>query len=189
MLQLKNESLKQSLLLGLPPKRIATHIPKMWSSYAKQINRVTKLIRNAIQDQYKEIVENSKGGPKKMRKALTKSLTEICKSAALSKSNEGGKVLTKDSDMLEALNHHFVSVGTNLAKKITSKPDDDCLKYVVSVNNRMTLNTINTKYVLDAIGRLKRMEKLQGPDKVTIKLAKDAAKFIASPLCAFSTPQ
>ena len=65
--------------------------------------------------------------------------------------NEGGKVLKKDSDMLEALNHHFVSVGTNLAKK----PDDDCLKYVVSVNNKMTLNTIHMKCVLDAIGRLK----------------------------------
>ena len=65
------------------------------------------------------------------------------------------KVLTKDLEMLDALNHHFVSIGTNLAKKITSKPDDDCLKYVVSVNNKMTLNAINTKYVLDAIRRLK----------------------------------
>ena len=71
-------------------------------------------------------------------------------STVLSNINEGGKVLKKDSDMLEALNHHFVSVGTNLAKKITSKPDDDCLKYVVSVNNKMTLNTITTEYVLDA---------------------------------------
>ena len=99
------------------PKRIATRIPEMWSSYAKQRNRVTKLIRNAIQDQFKEIVENSKGGPEKMWKTLTKSLTEICKSTVLSNSCEGGKVLTKDLDMLEALIHHIVSVGTNLAKK------------------------------------------------------------------------
>jgi len=89
--------------------------------------------------------------------------------------------------MLKALNHHFVSVGTNLANKITSKPDDDCLKYVVSVNNKMTLNTINMKYVLDAIGRLKN-GKAPGPDKVTIKLVKDAAKFIAYPiLCIFTS--
>ena len=83
--------------------------------------------------------------------------------------------------MLEELILHFVFVGTNLAKKITSKPDDDCLKYVVSVNNKMTLNTINTKYVLDAIGRLKN-EKASGPYKVTIQLAKDTAKFIAYPI-------
>ena len=89
--------------------------------------------------------------------------------------------------MFEALNHHFVSVGTNLAKKITSKPDDDSLKYVVSVNNKVTLNTINTKYVLDAIGWLKN-GKASSPDKVTIKLAKDAAKFIAYPImCIFNS--
>ena len=108
-------------------------------------------------------------------------------STVFSSSNEGGKVLTKDSDMLEALSHHFVSVGTNLAKKITSKPDDDCLKYVVSVNNKMTLNTFNTKYVLDAIGRLKN-GKASGPDEVTINVAKDAAKFIAYPImCIFNS--
>ena len=55
-------------------KRIATRIPEMRSSYAKQRNRVTKLIRSAFQDQYKEIVENSKGDPKKMWKTVNKVL-------------------------------------------------------------------------------------------------------------------
>ena len=51
----------------------------------------------------------------------------------------------------------------------------------------MTLNTINTKYGLDAIGRLKN-GKVSGPDKITIKLAKDAAKFIAYPIiCIFNS--
>ena len=167
-------------------KRIDTRIPEMWSSNAKQRNRVTKLIRNAIQDQYEEIVENSKGDPKKMWRTIDKVLNKDMQSTVLSNINEDGKVLIKDSDMLEALNH-FVSVGTNLAKKIISKPDDDCLKYVVSVNNKRTLNTINTKYVLDAIGRLKN-GKASGPDKVAIKLAKDAAKFIAYPImCIFNS--
>ena len=102
-------------------KRIATRIPNMWSSYAKQRNRVTKLIRNAIQDQYKQIVENSKGDPKKMWRTINKVLKKDIQSTVLSNINEGGKVLTKDLDMLEALNHHFVSVGTNLAKKSNFK--------------------------------------------------------------------
>ena len=122
-----------------------------------------------------------------MWRTINKVLNKDMQSTVLSNINEGGKVLTEDSDMLEALNRHFVSVGTNLAKKIISKPDDDCLKYVVSVNNKMTLNTINTKYVLDAIGRLKN-GKASGPDKITIKLAKDAAKFIAYPImCIFNS--
>ena len=67
-----------------------------------------------------------------------------------------------------------------MAKKITSKPDDDYIKYVVSANNKMTLNTSDTKYVLDAIGRRKN-GKASDPDKVSINLVKDAAKFIAYP--------
>ena len=69
----------------------------------------------------------------------------------------------------------------NLAKTITTKPDDDCLKHVVAVNSKLTLKTIDIKYVLDAIGRLKN-GKASGPDKVTIDLVKDAAKFIAYPI-------
>ena len=42
----------------------------------------------------------------------------------------------------------------------------------------MALNIINKKYVLGAIGRLKN-GKASGPDKITITLVKDAAKFIA----------
>ena len=79
----------------------------MWSSYAKQRNRVTKLIRNAIQDQYKEIVENSKGDPKKMWKTINNALNKDRQSTVLSNINEGGKVLTKDLDLLEALNRQF----------------------------------------------------------------------------------
>ena len=45
----------------------------------------------------------------------------------------------------------------------------------------MTFNRNNTKCALDAIGQLKN-GKASGPDKVTIKLAKDAANFIAYPI-------
>ena len=95
--------------------------------------------------------------------------------------------MTKDSDMLETLNHHFVSVGTSVAKKRTSKPDDESLKCVVSVNSEMTLNAIDTEYVLDAVGRLKN-GKASGPDTVTIYLVKDAAKRIVYPImCIFNS--
>ena len=85
-------------------KKIATRIPEMWSSYTKQRNRVTKLIRNSIQDQYKEIIEGSKGNPKKMWKAINRVLNKDKQSTVLSNINKDWKVLTKDSDMLEALN-------------------------------------------------------------------------------------
>ena len=49
-------------------------------------------------------------------KAINRVLNKDAQATVLSNINEDGKVLTKDSDMHEALNHHFVSVGTILAK-------------------------------------------------------------------------
>ena len=52
-----------------------------------------------------------------MWRTINKVLNKDMQSTVLSNINEGGKVLTEDSDILEALNHHFVSVGANLTKK------------------------------------------------------------------------
>ena len=59
--------------------------------------------------------------------------------------NKDGGVLKKYSDMPEAANHHFASIGAILPKQITSKPSDDCLKHGISVNSKVALNTIYTK--------------------------------------------
>ena len=83
--------------------------------------------------------------------------------------------------MLEALNHHFVSVGLNLAKQIDVKPDDDCLKHIIPVSDKLKFKAIDEGYVLHAISRLEK-GKAPGPDKVSVTLVQDAAKSISYPL-------
>ena len=99
-------------------KKMATKNPELWAAYARQRNNVTKEIRKAVEDHYKVLVEKNKGDPKKMWKTINKVLEKNVKSTALSSIENNGRTLTKECDMLEALNHHFVSVGLNLAKKI-----------------------------------------------------------------------
>ena len=96
-------------------QKIATRIPEMWSTYSKQRNRENQLIINSIRDHYIGIVENRKGDPKQMRNAINKVLNKDTKLTTLSNINKDRKILKKDSDMFEALNHHFVLVGTKLA--------------------------------------------------------------------------
>ena len=49
-------------------KKIAAKSPEIWSAYSKQRNKVTKEIRNSIQDYYKSLIEKNKGDPKKCGK-------------------------------------------------------------------------------------------------------------------------
>ena len=162
-------------------KKMATQNPEMWSLYTKQRKRVTKEIRNSIQDHYKNLINESNGDPKKMWKTINRVLDKDVKSTNLSAIESEGKTLTKEHDMLEALNRHFVSVGPYLAKQISSKSDDDCLKHIIPENREMLFQTVDEEYVLNAINRLEK-GKASGPDKVTITLVKDAASSIAYPL-------
>ncbi len=135
-------------------KKNATRNPEMWSLYTRQRNRVTTEIRNSIQDHYANIINESKGDPKKMWKTINRVLEKDVKSTTLSAIESEGKTLTKERDMLEALNRHFVSVGPNLAKQIGSKSDDDRLKHIIPENSEMIFETVNEEYVFNAINRL-----------------------------------
>ena len=58
------------------------------------------------------------------------------------------------------------------------KSEDDCLKHITPVRDRMKLKAIDEAYVLNAISRLEK-RKASGPDKVSVTLVQDAAKSIS----------
>ena len=174
-------SIRKSMATRDRLKKIAIKNPEMWPLYTKQRNRATKEIRNSIQDHYKALINESNGNPKKMWKTINRVLDKDVKLTNLSAIESEGKTLTKEYDMLEVLNRHFVSVGSDLAKHIRSNSDDDCLKHIIPESREMLFQTVDEEYVLNAINWLGK-GKASGPDKVTITLVKDAANSIAYPL-------
>ena len=116
-----------------------------------------------------------------MWKTINRVLDKDVKMTNFSAIESEGITLTKEYDMLKALNRHFVSVGPVIAKHIRFNTDDDCLKHMIPESREMLFQTIDEEYVLNAINRLEK-GKASGPDKVTITLVKDAAISIAYPL-------
>ena len=116
-----------------------------------------------------------------MWKTINRVLDKDVKSTTLSSLEIDGTTLTKERDVLEALNCHFVSVGPKLAGSIETRPSDNCLQHITPINDEMLFRTVDKKYVMNAINQLKN-GKASGPDKVTITLVKDACEFIAHPL-------
>ena len=117
-----------------------------------------------------------------MWKTINRVLEKDVKSTTISSCNENnGHTLTKEWDMPQALNHHFVAVALNLTKQIDVKLEDDCLKHITSVRDKMKFKAIDKGYVLNAIGRLGK-GKASGPDKVSVALVQDAPKSTSYPL-------
>ena len=114
-------------------KRELEKSPEKWPAYRKLRNQVTKEIRDAIRDYYRQLIDENIGNPKKMWKAINKVFGKKENSVKFwSVEIEGKYLLTRERDILEALNQHFVSVGPNLAKKSTAKPGDECLQTITS---------------------------------------------------------
>ena len=111
-------------------KQEAEKSPGEWSAYKQLRNKVTRQKRNTISDYYHGLIDENIGNPKKMWKAINKVLDKNENSVKLSSVEVEDKCLTRERDVLETSNRHFVSVGTNLAKKIVSRPGDDCLQNI-----------------------------------------------------------
>ena len=88
--------------------------------YKKQKNKTRKMIREAQENYYKELFDEKQNGMKQMWKHLGTLLNP--------KRNKGPQTIlrlfanntniTENSKIAEAMNHHFCSIGENLASKI-----------------------------------------------------------------------
>ena len=65
-----------------------------------------------------------------MWETINKVLGKKDNSVKLSSVDVDGKYLTREHDVLDALNRHFVSVGPTLAKDIVSRPGDNYLQNI-----------------------------------------------------------
>ena len=138
-------------------------------------------MRNTISDYYHGLIDENIGNPKKMWKAINKVLDKNENSVKLSSVEVDGKCLTRERDVLETLNRHFVSVGTNLAKKIVSRPGDDCLQNIKTEQKVMKFKIIDSSFILNAIKQLKN-GKAAGPVRVPTKIVKDVGDLVSKPL-------
>ena len=117
-----------------------------------------------------------------MWKAINRVLNRDSASKYISSLNVNGKVMTGDSELAEALNQHFVSVGPKLAEKIKTTPNDNPLKYIKPNDSAtLILKPVTNSQVLKGLKELKN-GKACGPDKIPTTLVKDAANFISYPL-------
>ena len=92
-----------------------------------------------------------------------------------------GRTLTKEKDIAEALNQHFVTVGPKLIEKLESKNEDDPLIKINANNKKFEFTLIDNTYVLNAISKLKN-GKAPGPDTISRRLVKDSGDLIWKPL-------
>ena len=173
---LKGLMMKRDIL-----NREAVKSSEKWPVYRKLRNKVTKETRDTIKDYYQRLIDENMGNLKKVWKAINKVLGKTENSVKLSSVEVEGICLNRERDILEALNQHFVSVGPRLAKKIATKPGDDCLQTITSKQKEMKFRTVTSMHILNEINKL-GVGKAAGPDNIPTTVVKDVGGIVAKPL-------
>ena len=123
-------------------KRAAVKFPEKWSMYKQLRNAMTKKIKFAIQSYNHGIINEHQHNPKKMWQIINKDLDRSSNSAIPTSLTVKGKKLS---------NHHFVSVGQNLAVQIEQNSNDDPLKPITQEESLISFTPVDCNYVRKAI--------------------------------------
>ena len=97
-----------------------------------------------------------------------------------------GKTLSNHSEIVNALNEYFSSIGPSLASKITNSEKNYSDYLNRTITSTFTFDAVNKKDVLKIIHQMKSKTS-SGPDELSMKILKLMKEYIAEPLAILAT--
>ena len=157
------------------------------TGYKKLWNKVTSELRARVQEYYHNLIDETQNNSKTQNKDMWKTINKVLHrnsnhTVAQNIIFEGTK-LKSPSQILEAFNKHFTTVGPKLAEKIEIQPSDDPLKYLgdKTGGTKFKLQPVGVGYVYRAIKALNN-SKSPFADRIPVKILKDAVNLVSKPL-------
>ena len=151
-------------------------------AFKKARNNVTNLLRKAEDNHYKKLIENEKNNLKGLWDIAGKIINpkKSKKTTIINSLIVEGKTIHDDSQISNAINNFFSSIGKNLADKIKVK--SDFKKYLPAANlNSMFLEEADIDEIKKIILSLKS-NKAGGHDRIKPGLIKDCCEIVTGPI-------
>ena len=160
--------------------------PNDWRAFKNCRNSVNNEIKLAKQRYYKEDFHECVGNPRKTWGVINELTSRKSKSSFVNEIKCEGVSITDSSDLTEAFNDHFVTVGPKLADEIsTSVNNRSPLHYLsnhIHDHEPFQLELTNNSKVFSLLYRLSK-SKATGLDKISARLLRECADLISNSLC------
>ena len=106
----------------LKKKAASTNDPSIWKQFKDARNKANNSVKKAKRKYFSENLDGNKSDPLKTWPLINELQSRQSKSTKVSQVKTGNQVNTSPSDIAEALNYYFTSIGQSLAQEIPSFP-------------------------------------------------------------------
>ena len=170
----------------LKKKAISSEDPQAWHEYRQSRNHVNNEIKKGKTSYFTKILDLHKRNMKKTWKIINEvSSKHLSKTKKLSEIRMGKQVITSPTEIAEAFNNYFSTVGSNLASDIPLTeygPE----YYLEPTRNIFSLKTPTVDTVYKLLTKIDE-KKSVGLDNIPSKLLKIATDVVAPSLTAIFT--
>ena len=159
-------------------KAMNSNDPHDWANFKRMRNKVNTEIKAAKELFYNKFIE-ANGDPHKTWQIINDLKSRKAANPSIREINLNGISISESSDLSNAFNDHFSSIGPKLANEIPlSNNNGHChQKYVKSTNNRLEFHPTNSEQILKLLNKLNK-SKGAGLDKLSNQLIRECADLI-----------
>ena len=160
-------------------KAIRSKNTQDWGEFKQLRNKVNSDIRILKESCYKQSFTENKNDSRRTWQTINELTSRKSNTPSIKELIVNGVSINKSTDLANAFNEHFSTVGPKLANQIPSAANGDksCLEYLNITDQRFCFTPTNTSQVLLLLNKLSK-SKATGLDYISARLIRECADLI-----------
>ena len=165
-------------------KAIHSKNPRDWGEFKRLRNKVNSKIKIAKESYYKQSFTEHKNDSRRTWQTINELTSRKSNTPSIKELIVNGVSINKTTDLANAFNEHFSSIGPKLANEIPSAAngDNSCLDYLNITDQRFCFTPTNSSQVFSLLNKLSK-SKATGLDKISARLIRECADLICISIC------
>lgn len=165
-------------------KAIRSKNPQDWGEFKRLRNKFNSDIRIVKESYYKQSFTENKNDSRSTWQTMNELTSRKSNTPSIKELIVNGVSINKSTDLANAFNEHFSTVGPKLSNQIPSAAngDESCLEYLNITDQRFCFTPTNSSQVLLLLNKLSK-SKATGLDYISARLIRECADLICISIC------
>ena len=155
-----------------------------WGEFKRFLNKVNSNIKIAKESYYKQSSTEHKNGSRRTWQTISELTSCKSNTPSIEELIVNGVSINETTDLANAFNEHFSTIGPKVANEIPSAANGDksCLEYLNITDQRFCFTPTNSSQVFSLLNKLNK-SKVTGLDKISAGLIRECADLICISIC------